>query len=232
MDPVDQVDSDVYYNLNEVYSYIDHTIHTLNEISQRLNIEPVSPPERSYLGSPLSSLSPTNSISHILKEGTPPRSPSCSPSPHPPSSPRSTTSQSPNLDQAGPSNVGQTAPSISTRQINSAPPSTATNLPLPLPPPPPPPNLPTMIDQHMPMLTSRDAPKFYASHSSFDNFFDCVKELACRCKLMDKERVTWAIRVHYCLLFIPIPIQPNTTNATLLAQIKYHLSKDESSLHS
>ena len=51
-----------------------------------------------------------------------------------------------------------------------------------------------MVDQHMPMPTSRDAPKFYALHSSFDNFFDCVKELACCCKLTDEERVTWAIR--------------------------------------
>ena len=86
-DPIEQVNSNVYYDLNEAYSYVDHMIHTLNEISQRLNIEPVSPPERSYLGSPLSSLSPTDSILHILKEGTPPRSPSRSHSPHLPSSP-------------------------------------------------------------------------------------------------------------------------------------------------
>ena len=43
----------------------------------------------------------------------------------------------------------------------------------------------------MPM--SRDAPKFYASHSSFDNFFDCVKELACCCKSTDEEKITWTI---------------------------------------
>ena len=70
----------------------------------------------------------------------------------------------------------------------------ATNLPPPLPLPNPPPNPPTMVDQHMPMPTSRDALKFYTSHSSFDNFFNCAKELARRCKLTDEERVTWAIR--------------------------------------
>ena len=72
VDPAEQVDSNVYYDLDEAYSYVNHTIHNLNKISQRLNIEPVSPPERSYLSSPLSSLSPTDSVSRILKEGTPP----------------------------------------------------------------------------------------------------------------------------------------------------------------
>ena len=52
--------------------------------------------------------------------------------------------------------------------------------------------------------------------------------------LQDAADARWTptdlVWVHHRLLFIPIPIQPDTTDVTLLAQIEYRLSKDEESL--